>query len=57
MNFGFTALIICLVGALYFGAMANVAKYHWFDVDRTTQFSFIAIGFTIAFMIIAMVIL
>jgi hypothetical protein len=57
MNLGPTLLILCLIGALYFGAMANMAKYHWFDVERTTQFAFIAIGFTIATMIIALVML
>ncbi len=57
MNPATTILLICLIGALYFGAMAHVAKYAWFDVKRTTQFSFIAILFTILFMILTWVIL
>lgn len=57
MDIGFTLMIICLVGALYFGAMANMAKFSWFDVKRTTQFAFLAIAFTIAFMILAWVML
>ena len=50
-------MIICLIGALYFGAMEHVAKYSWYDVKRTTQFAFIAIGFTIAFIIMVLVFL
>ena len=57
MNLGFTLMIICLIGALYFGAMANMAKFSWFDVKRTTQFSLLAIGFTISFMVLAWVML
>lgn len=57
MNLQFTIMIICLIGALYFGAMANVAKFSWFDVKRTSQFSLLAIAFTIAFMILAWVML
>ena len=57
MNIGLTLMIICLVGALYFGAMANMAKYSWFDVKRTSQFSMIAIGFTISFVVLAWVML
>ena len=57
MDIGFTLLIICLVGALYFGAMANMAKFSWFDVKRTSQFALLAIAFTISFMILAWVML
>lgn len=57
MHAGFTILLICLVGALYFGAMAHIAKYQWYDVKRTTMFAFTAIGFTVAFMVIALVML
>ena len=57
MNPQFLIMIICLVGALYFGAMANVAKFAWYDVKRTSQFSFLSIVFTITFMILAWVML
>lgn len=57
MNLEFTLMLICLIGALYFGAMANMAKFSWYDVKRTTQFSLIAIAFTISFMILAWVML
>jgi len=57
MNIAFTIMIICLVGALYFGAMAHVAKFSWYDMKRTGQFSFLAIAFTIAFIILSWVML
>ena len=57
MGILYTIMIILLVGALYFGAMAHVAKFAWFDVKRTTQFSLIAIVFTILFIILALVLL
>lgn len=57
MAFMFTIMLICLIGALYFGAMAHVAKFAWYDVKRTGQFSFIACAFTIAFIVLAWVML
>ncbi len=50
-------MVISFIGALYFGAMAHVAKYSWFDVKRTGQFSLLAIIFTISFVILAWVLL
>jgi hypothetical protein len=57
MDAGSTLLLIFLIGALYFGVMAHVAKFSWYDIKRTTQFTSIAIAFTIAFMISAWVML
>ncbi len=50
-------MVILLVGAIYFGAMANIAKYSWFDVKKTGQFTFMAVICTITFIILALVFL
>lgn len=50
-------MLLLLFGAIYFGAMAHIAKYSWFDVKRTTQFTFMAIVCTVSFIILALVFL
>ena len=50
-------MFLLLFGAIYFGAMAHIAKYSWFDIKKTTQFTVMAVASTVAFIILALVFL
>jgi len=48
----FFTLLISFTLALGFGTLAYVAKVRWKDIEKTQRYAFLAIIFTIIFMVV-----